>query len=111
MFLAFRFTNLIHRLTQLDTENAGYAEKLLQYSTVGEYCKRLAGVIQVSVQCNIDSTVNKILCIRVEPHTSVLCCPFVAFAEKSVCFIYFLMNALVRLLQLRALLFEVFEIH
>ena len=38
---------MIHRLSQLDTDNAGYAEKLLQASTVGHYCKRLVGIMQV----------------------------------------------------------------
>ena len=39
--------SVIHRLSQLDTDNAGYAEKLLQASTVGQYCKRLVGIMQV----------------------------------------------------------------
>ena len=44
-----RFVSVIHRLSQLDNDNAGYAEKLLQASTVGQYCKKLVGVIQVSI--------------------------------------------------------------
>lgn len=44
-----RFVSVIHRLSQLDSDNAGYAEKLLQASTVGQYCKKLVGVIQVSI--------------------------------------------------------------
>ena len=38
---------MIHRLSQLDSDNAGYAEKLLQAATVGKYCERLVGIIQV----------------------------------------------------------------
>ena len=38
---------MMHCLSQLDTDNAGYAEKLLQASTVGQYCKRLVGIMQV----------------------------------------------------------------
>ncbi|CAH3172967.1 unnamed protein product, partial [Porites evermanni] len=45
-----RFVSVIHRLSQLDNDNAGYAEKLLQASTVGQYCKKLVGVIQSHVQ-------------------------------------------------------------
>nr|XP_058943375.1 ectopic P granules protein 5 homolog [Pocillopora verrucosa] len=45
-----RFVTAIHRLSQLDNDNAGYAEKLLQASTVGPYCKRLVGIIQGHVQ-------------------------------------------------------------
>ena len=44
-----RFVSVIHRLSQLDNDNAGYADKLLQASTVGQYCKKLVGVIQVSI--------------------------------------------------------------
>ena len=43
---------MIHRLSQLDSDSAGYAEKLLQASTVGQYCKRLAGIIQVESACS-----------------------------------------------------------
>ena len=38
---------MMHHLSQLDSDNAGYAEKLLQPSTVGQYCKRLVGIMQV----------------------------------------------------------------
>ena len=44
----------IHRLSQLDNDNAGYAEKLLQASTVGPYCKRLVGIIQVKMEYRND---------------------------------------------------------
>ncbi|XP_048581759.1 ectopic P granules protein 5 homolog isoform X2 [Nematostella vectensis] len=58
MFLPFpdklvqdsRFTRILHRLCQLDGENAGYAEKLLLYPTAGEFSARIAGVIQ----CHVD---------------------------------------------------------
>lgn len=45
-----RFLSVIHRLSQLDSDNAGYAEKLLQAATVGKYCERLVGIIQSHVQ-------------------------------------------------------------
>ncbi|KAJ7394035.1 Ectopic P granules protein 5 [Desmophyllum pertusum] len=56
-----RFVSVIHRLTQLDNDNAGYAEKLLQASTVGQYCKRLVGIIQSHVQkCQASGTVGSV---------------------------------------------------
>ena len=42
-----RFVSVIRCLCQLDNENAGYAEKLLQATTVGKYCEKLVGIIQV----------------------------------------------------------------
>ena len=38
---------MIRCLSQLDNDNAGYAEKLLQATTVGKYCEKLVGIIQV----------------------------------------------------------------
>ena len=42
-----RFVSVIRCLSQLDNDNAGYAEKLLQATTVGKYCEKLVGIIQV----------------------------------------------------------------